>query len=590
MRRNIAFFDKEENAVGNLATRLADDSRVVNKAFGEGLAKQLQAAFTLLIGLALGFSAAWQIAFVVLACFPLNIIASAIQMQAIAGQQYDRDETTAPAASNSDSSKKTANSSSTKSTSATASPSQGAGMVGGHSAMIATAFTNMRTVSAFSLHHKVSERYATITREICEARIGRAKVAGAGFGGSNCVLFLTYALLFWYGSKLIKQGDCTFVELMTSILTLMLGALGLGQALADMGDQKAAMIVARRIFADLDDSHASPIDGLSTKGVIPGLQEGDQQALIIPRAQGRIELRNVSFHYPTRPNVRVCKGYSLCIEPGETIALVGPSGSGKSTIVNLLLRFYDPDGGQVMLDGHDLKDLNVRWLRSQIGYVGQEPVLFQGSVAENVARGRSQNIHEPLLSLEQAMALAHAEKRSKGESSLCGPLPCGQSSHTAVPTDELHDVEAHDAEKIEDVIEACTLANAHDFITGFTAQYGTDIGQGSIMVSGGQKQRIAIARALIKKPAVLLLDEATSALDAASERIVQQSIDALSQSKAQTTIVIAHRLTTIRNADRIYVVDQGEIVEVGKHDQLLEIENGLYKQLWEKQSGGGDHG
>jgi ATP-binding cassette subfamily B (MDR/TAP) protein 1 len=319
---------------------------------------------------------------------------------------------------------------------------------------------------------------------------------------------------------------------------------------------------------------------------------GKSNELVIPRAKGRIELKNVSFTYPTRPDVRVCKGYSLCIEAGETIALVGPSGSGKSTIINLLLRFYDPDQGEVLLDGHNLKDLNVRWLRSQIGYVGQEPVLFAGSVAENVGRGRSMNIHEPLLSLEEAMAKAEEEKRHKGETSLCDPVhwchACNKSSHKPVATDEhLHDIEsAENGQGIEDVIEACKLSNAHDFISTFTDQYETDIGEGSIMVSGGQKQRIAIARALIKKPAVLLLDEATSALDAGSERVVQQSIDALSQSKAQTTIVIAHRLTTIRNADRIYVVDQGEIVEVGKHEELLEIENGLYKQLWEKQSGG----
>jgi ATP-binding cassette subfamily B (MDR/TAP) protein 1 len=610
LRRNIAFFDREENSVGKmsfifdvslmvhcklgtLTTRLADDSTTINKAFGMGLAKQLQAVFTLLIGLALGFSAAWQIAFVVLACFPLSIASSAVQMQAIKGQQYDREEDDGAApAPVEDSKKKNSPTGSDvkKGSNTTATKKSEIPVTGGHGGMISTAFTHMRTVSAFSMHYAISSHYERITCRITANRTKRAFIAALGFGLSNTILFLTYALLFWYGSRLIEEGKITFVELMTAILTLMLGALGLGQALTDMGDQTAAVEIAGRIFSEIDEGNNSPIDGLSINGITPK-----------ERARGGIEIKNLNFVYPSRPDVKVCNNYSLVIHPGETIALVGPSGSGKSTIINLLLRFYDPDQGEILLDDVNIKDLNIRWLRSQIGYVGQEPILFTGTVCSNVLRGRSMNVEEPMLTLDEALNEAedeYAQEHPAAHWSSCLCIGC-DNKHTLkkIPQEESQekDVEtpALEMTKInnltnvpDDVIEACKAANAHDFIVNFTNGYETEVGEGSIMVSGGQKQRIAIARALIKKPAILLLDEATSALDAASERIVQQSIDHLAQSKAQTTIIIAHRLSTIRNADRIVVVDKGNIVEVGKHDELISNPRSLYKQLWEKQNGG----
>jgi ATP-binding cassette subfamily B (MDR/TAP) protein 1 len=613
MRRNIAFFDYEENATGTLLTTLSDDSRAVNKAFGESMAKQVQAIFTLTIALALGLSASWKIGLVVLACFPLSIAASAVQMQAMSGQQYDDDNDANDASnvahhakSNADAKATTVakvgkqSTSNTKNKKASAN-SAGSTMAGGHGAVIATAFVHMRTVSAFSMHHQISSYYAELTRGIMKLRIKRSIVAGLGFGGSNAVMFLTYALLFWYGAQLIKKDGLRFVDLMTAILTLMLGALGLGQALADLGDQTSALQAADRIFENVEQGKLSPIDGISIAGITP--QEP---------TRGRIELKNVSFRYPTRQNIDVCNGYNLVIEPGETVALVGPSGSGKSTIISLLLRFYDPIEGEVLLDGVNIRDLNVRWLRSQIGYVGQEPVLFKGSVAENVSRGRPEVINEPLLTLEEAVAQTEIERGGHGTLKAMVPcLPLKKKEDNALANTDPHvlpseevDTDGPDAQHNngdmemtashtkslehvpEDVIEACRLANAHDFITSFPQGYDTDIGEGSIMVSGGQKQRIAIARALIKKPTVLLLDEATSALDANSERVVQHSIDTLAQSKAQTTIIIAHRLTTIRNADRIYVIDKGSIVECGRHDELLAKSDGLYKQLWEKQQGG----
>ena len=222
MRRNIGFFDLEDNAVGTLTTRLAEDSGKINKAFGVGLAKQIQAIFTLLIGLGLGFSASWQIAFVVIACFPISIAAGTVQMKAAAGKQYDMDS------GENDVAKASKKSGSKESNSARSVGNNSGGKItGSPGAVISTAFTHMRTVSAFSMHHSVANHYEQITNRIAKKRTSRGLVAGLGYGGANMTLFLTYALLFWYGAHLIDNGSINFVQLMTAILTLMLGALGL---------------------------------------------------------------------------------------------------------------------------------------------------------------------------------------------------------------------------------------------------------------------------------------------------------------------------------------------------------------------------
>lgn len=230
---------------------------------------------------------------------------------------------------------------------------------------------------------------------------------------------------------------------------------------------------------------------------------------------GEIHVQDVVFAYPSAPNHLVCKGYTLQIKAGQMCALCGPSGSGKSTIIQLVERFYDPQSGTVMLDGVDLRSLNVRWLRQQLSLVGQEPVLFVGSVFENIAYGKE--------GATQA-----------------------------------------------DVEEAARLANAHSFIIENLGDgYNTEVGMRGGKLSGGQKQRVAIARAIIKKPAVLLLDEATSALDNESERIVQAALDEVMAKLQRTTIVIAHRLSTIRDAHKIAVVSDGAIVEEGTYDELM---------------------
>ena len=265
---------------------------------------------------------------------------------------------------------------------------------------------------------------------------------------------------------------------------------------------------------------------------IPPIDVYLQSGVVLPTVGGLLELRDVHFAYPSAHAHPILRGLSVRVEEGTVCALVGASGSGKSTIIALMERFYDPHSGTILLDGVDISTLNVRWLRAQLGLVSQEPVLFQGTVEENIRYGKEGATRE--------------------------------------------EVEA-----------AAVMANAHGFITTVLANgYDTQVGQGGGKLSGGQKQRVAIARALIRKPSVLLLDEATSALDNESEKVVQAALDEIMAKQKRTTIVIAHRLSTIRDADKIVVVSRGAVVEQGTHDQLLDNLNGHYFTLVGAARGG----
>ena len=256
---------------------------------------------------------------------------------------------------------------------------------------------------------------------------------------------------------------------------------------------------------------------------------------------GEIEMQNATFEYPSRPGVKVLDKMSMMVKPGQTVALVGPSGCGKSTIVSLLERFYDPESGSLTLDGSDLRDLNIRWLRSQIGIVSQEPVLFDTSIAENIRYGA--NFRE--VSDEEVVEAAKAANIHSFIESL--PQVCSLSDYN------------------------CSLFS-HLCLQG----YSTNVGSKGTQLSGGQKQRIAIARALVRNPKILLLDEATSALDTESEKIVQEALDKAREGR--TSIVIAHRLSTIYNADLIIVIKSGKVAEKGTHESLLR-ERGIYFTL-----------
>ncbi|KAG6670622.1 hypothetical protein I3843_Q050900 [Carya illinoinensis] len=254
----------------------------------------------------------------------------------------------------------------------------------------------------------------------------------------------------------------------------------------------------------------------------PKIDTYSTKAKILDDIHGDIELRDVFFSYPARPNEQIFSGFSLYINRGTTSALVGQSGSGKSTVISLIERFYDPQAGEVLIDGINLKDFHLKWIRQKIGLVSQEPVLFAYSITDNIAYGK-------------------------------------------------------DGTTFEEIRVATELANAATFIDKLPQGLDTVVGGHGMQLSGGQKQRIAIARAILKDPRILLLDEATSALDAESERIVQEALDRIMVNR--TTVIVAHRLSTVRNADMIAVIQQGKIVEKGSHSELINNPNGAYSQL-----------
>jgi ABC transporter fused permease/ATP-binding protein len=249
---------------------------------------------------------------------------------------------------------------------------------------------------------------------------------------------------------------------------------------------------------------------------------GPRKPSTLPRLRGEVEFHGVRFSYPSRPEVEVLKGIELTAVAGQRIAVVGPSGAGKSTLISLLLRLYDPSSGRLLIDGRDAKEYPLAELRDQMSMVPQEVMLFGGSIAENIAYGKP-----------------------------------GAS-----------------AEEIE---QAARQANAHMFIEGFPEGYATLVGDRGIKLSGGQRQRVAIARAILKNPAILILDEATSALDSESERLIQEALESLM--RGRTSFIIAHRLSTVRHADRIVVLADGRVVESGTHSELDAVEGGVYRRL-----------
>lgn len=368
------------------------------------------------------------------------------------------------------------------------------------------AVSNIRTVSAFCAEEKVLDLYSRQLVEPSRASFARGQIAGIFYGICQFFIFSSYGLALWYGSVLMEKELAGFKSVMKSFFVLIVTALAMGETLALAPDLLKGNQMAASVFEVLD-----------RKTQVLG-DVGQE----LTNVEGTIELRGVEFSYPSRPDVLIFKDFDLRVPSGKSMALVGQSGSGKSSVISLILRFYDPSAGKVMIDGVDIKKLKLKSIRKHIGLVQQEPALFATSIYENILYGKGD--------------------ASEGE-----------------------------------VIEAAKLANAHSFISSLPEGYSTKVGERGVQLSGGQKQRVAIARAVLKNPEILLLDEATSALDVESERIVQQALDRLMRNR--TTVVVAHRLSTIKNADQISVLQDGKIIEQGTHSSLTENKDGAYFKL-----------
>lgn len=368
-------------------------------------------------------------------------------------------------------------------------------------------------VKAFVNEAYETNRYRSAMDQVIKYALRGAKFRGAFSAFIIFCLFGAIVSVVWYGSTLVQNGAITVGDLTTFILYATYVGAAMGSFAELYAQLQKTVGATERVIELLDEKNEAISIEL-------------KQGIVEQKIEGFIEFNNIEFAYPSRKEVEVLKGLQFKANKGEKIAIVGPSGAGKSTIASLLLRFYNPDAGQILFDGKNANNYSLSDIRNQIAIVPQDVLLFGGTIRENICYGK---------------------------------------------------INASD----EEIIAAAKQANAHEFISTFPEGYQTVVGERGIKLSGGQRQRIAIARALLKNPSILILDEATSSLDSESERLVQEALQVLM--KDRTSIIIAHRLSTIREADQIVVIDDGKVKEMGTHQELMNMDTGLYKYLSQLQ-------
>ncbi|XP_034108471.1 multidrug resistance protein homolog 49 [Drosophila albomicans] len=476
LRQDMSWYDTSSGT--NFASKMTEDLDKVKEGIGEKVAIVTFLIMTFVMGVIASFIYGWKLTLVVLSCSPFIMVATAM----VAKIQSSLAEKELKAYSD----------------------------AGGVAEEV---FSGIRTVLAFSGERKENERFAKLLVPAEVTGTKKGLYSGIGAGVMWLLIYICMAIAIWYGVDLILDDrdlddrQYTPAVLVIVLFAIIMGAQNLGFSSPHVDSFGVALGAARNLFKIID--RVSEIDPMSDVGSKPD------------SITGRLRFEDIHFRYPSRPDIEILKGLTVDVEPGQTVAFVGASGCGKSTVIQLMQRFYDPEQGQVKLDGRDLRSLNVAWLRSQIGVVGQEPVLFATTIGENIRYGNPQATQQ-------------------------------------------------------DIERAARNANCHEFISKLPKGYDTKVGERGAQMSGGQKQRIAIARALVRNPKILLLDEATSALDPTSEKRVQDALELASQ--GPTTLVVAHRLSTVTNADKIVFVKDGVVAEQGTHDELMD-KGGLYCEL-----------
>ncbi|KAI1501011.1 multidrug resistance protein [Biscogniauxia marginata] len=477
MRQNIGFFDKI--GAGEVTTRITADTNLIQEGISEKIGLTLTAVATFISAFVIGFVFYWKLTLI------LTSVIFAIMLDMGVGSRfvvkYSKHSIEAYATGGS---------------------------------VAEEVISSIRNAVAFGTEEHLAKKYDGHLIRAEHYGFRKAAVLAIMISVMMWIMYMNYGLSFWMGSQYLIDGVIPLSSVLIIMMSIIIGAFNLGNVAPNLQAFSTAMAAAAKIFNTID--RVSPLD--------PSADDGEK----LETVHGTIRLENVKHIYPSRPEVVVMKDISLEIPAGKTTALVGASGSGKSTIVGLVERFYDPVAGKVLLDGHDVSTLNLRWLRQQMSLVSQEPTLFGTTIYQNIRYG------------------------------LIGTK-----------------FENESVEKQRELIfEAAKKANAHDFIASLPEGYETNVGERGFLLSGGQKQRIAIARAVVSDPKILLLDEATSALDTKSEGVVQAALEVASEGR--TTITIAHRLSTIKGAHNIVVMSQGSIVEQGTHDNLLERKGAYY--------------
>ncbi|RCV30020.1 hypothetical protein SETIT_6G060300v2 [Setaria italica] len=486
LRNEIGWFEKPKNGVGSLTSRIVNDTSTVKTIISDRMAVIVQCISSILIATIVSMYVNWRMGLVSWAVMPCHFIGGLIQAKSAKGFYGD---------------------------SAIA-----------HRELVSLASeaaSNIRTVASFVYEDEIIKKAELSLREPLKKTKIESMKYGVIQGISLCLWNIAHAVALWYTTVLVQRKQASFENSIRSYQIFSLTVPSITELWTLIPMVMSAIAILNPTFDTLD----------RETQIVPDKPENPSKGWLV----GRTEFQDVHFNYPSRPEVTILDGFNLIIEPGQKVALVGPSGAGKSSVLALILRFYDPYRGRVLIDNKNIRDYNLRWLRKQIGLVQQEPILFNISIRDNISYG------------------------SEGTSET-------------------------------EIIQAAMEANIHEFISGLPEGYDTVVGEKGSQLSGGQKQRIAIARTLLKRPALLLLDEATSALDGESERVVISALGAKEwtnkddQSSKITSITVAHRLSTVINADTIVVMEKGKVVELGNHQTLISADDGVYSRLFHLQS------